>query len=162
MRQKVGRPASYRIGENIMLSEDGCALVAKETGHLVFDGGCFNIRTTVTIDQDVDASTGNIDFVGDVVVKGFIREGFKVSSAGNVTVAGNINGAAVEAGGNVTVKNGIIKSKVTAHGEVKAQFSEYSDITADGSVTATVFVFCNVYTGGELKASKSLSGGKYT
>lgn len=162
IRQKVGRAAAYRVGENVVLTEDGLRLEATESGHLEYSGGVFNVKTSIVINQDIDAEIGNIDFVGDVTVNGYVTEGFKVASAKNITVKGNVNGATLEAGGDIVVKNGVINSKVTAHGSFNAQFCEHSNITADGGITANDFVFCTCYSGGELHASRSISGGKYT
>lgn len=162
IRQKVGKAAVYRVGENVQLTEDGLRLEATESGHLEYERGTFNVKTSIVINQDIDAATGNIDFVGDVTVNGYVTEGFKVASAKNITVKGNVNGATLEAGGDIVVKNGVINSKVTAHGSFNAQFCEHSNITADGNITANDFVFCTCYAGGELHASKSISGGKYT
>ncbi|MCI5751708.1 MAG: FapA family protein [Oscillospiraceae bacterium] len=162
IRQRLGKPASYKLGENVELSEDGLTLVAAESGHLAYEYGGFNVFTTVTVNQDIDASTGNIEFAGDVIIKGDVTEGFKVSSAQNITVTGNVSGAALEAGGDIVVKSGITNSTVTAHGSITAQFCEYSRLTADGSVTAQMLVVCTCYAGAELNASKAVSGGKYT
>lgn len=162
VRQYMGKAAAFSVGENVEVSEDGLTLVATEDGHLEFRSGCFNVFTTVTVNQNVDASTGNITFSGDIVIKGDIDEGFKVSSTHNITVTGCANGAELEAGGDIEVRNGLMNAKVTAHGSVKSKFCEYTKITADGDVVSPVFVVCTVYAGGTLTASKTLSGGKYT
>lgn len=162
IRQRPGKPASYKLGENVKLSEDGLTLYAAESGHLAYEYGAFSVQTTVTVNQDVDASTGNIEFAGDVIIKGDVTEGFKVSSAHNITVTGNVSGAALEAGGDIVVKSGITNSTVTAHGNINAQFAEYSKLTADGTVTVQMLVVCTCYAGEELNASKAMSGGKYT
>ncbi|MGN1416074.1 MAG: FapA family protein [Oscillospiraceae bacterium] len=162
IRQRPGKAASYKLGENVELSEDGLALTAAESGHLAYEYGGFNVFTTVTVNQDIDASTGNIEFAGDVIVKGDVTEGFKVSSARNITITGNVSGASIEAGGDIIVRSGITNSTITAHGSITAQFCEYSKLTADGSVTAQMLVVCTCYAGAELNASKAVSGGKYT
>lgn len=162
VRQRPGKAASYKIGENVELSEDGLTLVASESGHLAFEYGAFNVFTTVTVNQNVDASTGNIEFAGDIIIKGDVTEGFKVSSAQNITVTGNVSGASLESGGDITVKSGITNSSVTAHGNISAQFAEYSKLTSDGTVTVQMLVVCTCYAGAELNASKAISGGRYT
>ncbi len=162
VRQRLGKAAPYKLGENTELSEDGLTITATENGHLAYEYGAFNVHTTVTVNQDIDASTGNIEFAGDVIVKGNVTEGFRVSSSRNITITGNVSGASLEAGGDIVVKSGINNSTVTAHGSITAQFCEYSKLTADGSVTAQMLVVCTCYAGAELNASKAVSGGKYT
>lgn len=164
IRQVIGKKASYSIGTNTELTEDGTQIVALIDGNINFKNNAFVIDNVVTIAGDVDASVGNISFVGDVVVKGEVMEGFKISSNANIIVAGNVNGAQLEADGDVIIKKGCINSKVVAHGSVTINFCERSDIKCDGTLTSSNFVICDVYCG-ELCAKGNtggLMGGKYT
>lgn len=164
IRQVLGKKASYTIGTNTELTEDGTQIVALIDGNINFKNNAFAIDNVVTIAGDVDASVGNINFVGDVVVKGEVMEGFKISSNANIIVAGNVNGASLEADGDIIIKKGCINSKVVAHGSVTINFCERSDIKCDGSLTSSNFVICDVYCG-ELCVKGNtggLLGGKYT
>ncbi|MDE5576872.1 MAG: FapA family protein [Oscillospiraceae bacterium] len=164
LRQVVGKKAAYSIGTNTELTEDGTQIVALIDGNINFKNNAFAIDNVVTIAGDVDASVGNISFVGDVVVKGEVMEGFKISSNANIIVAGNVNGAQLEADGDIIIKKGCINSKVVAHGSVTINFCERSDIKCDGTLTSSNFVICDVYCG-ELCVKGNtggLMGGKYT
>ncbi|MBD5138758.1 MAG: DUF342 domain-containing protein [Ruminococcus sp.] len=164
LRQVIGKKAAYTIGTNTELSGDGTKIVALIDGNINFKNNAFVIDNVVTIAGDVDASVGNINFVGDVVVKGEVMEGFKISSNANIIVAGNVNGAQLEADGDVIIKKGCINSKVVAHGSVTINFCERSDIKCDGTLTSSNFVICDVYCG-ELCVKGNtggLLGGKYT
>ena len=164
LRQVVGKKAAYSIGTNTELSEDGTKIVALIDGNINFKNNAFVIDNVVTIAGDVDASVGNINFVGDVVIKGEVMEGFKISSNANIIVAGNVNGAQLEADGDIIIKKGCINSKVVAHGSVTINFCERSDIKCDGTLTSSNFVICDVYCG-ELCVKGNtggLMGGKYT
>lgn len=164
IRQIIGKKAAYSIGTNTELTEDGTQIVALIDGNINFKNNAFAIDNVVTIAGDVDASVGNINFVGDVVVKGEVMEGFKISSNANIIVAGNVNGAQLEADGDVIIKKGCINSKVVAHGSVTINFCEHSDIRCDGTLTASNFVICDAYCG-ELCVKGNtggLLGGKYT
>lgn len=164
LRQIPGKKASYSIGTNTALTDDGTQIVATTDGNINFKGGAFYIDQVVTISGDVDASVGNINFVGDVIVKGEVQEGFKISSNANIVVAGNVNGASLEADGDVIIKKGCINSKVVAHGSVTINFCERSNIKCDGTLTSSNFVICDVYCG-ELcvkGGTGGLMGGKYT
>ena len=154
MRQIPGKKASYTVGKNTRLTEDGLQIVADIDGHLVCRGGIFSVENIVTISGDVDVAVGNIDFVGDVIIKGSVLEGFKVSSKSNIMVSG----AVLEAGGNVVIKNGCINSNITAHGTFSALFCEHSKIKCDGDVSAQNYVICDVYCGGTL-ITKGMNGG---
>ena len=162
IRQTIGMKARYNVGKNTVLSDDGCYITAAESGHLAYDRGTFYIETTLTIRRNIDASTGNIEFIGDIIVSGEVMEGFKVTTNKNITVTENVNGATLEAGGNIVVKKGVISSKLLAHGNITAQFCEYSTITCDGALATNTLVVCNVYCAGSLTASKFINGGKIT
>lgn len=164
IQQYPGKKAQFSIGTNTKITDDGLHIVAAVDGQLVFKSNAFSVDTTVTINGDVDASVGNINFIGDVIIKGNICEGFKVSSNSNITVSGEVNGATLEAGGNITIKQGCIYSKITCHGNVSALFCERSNINCDGDISAQNYVICDIYCAGELitKASNgSIIGGKY-
>lgn len=165
LRQIPGKKANFTIGTNTSVTEDGLQILAAADGNINFRGGTFHVDQVVTVQGDVDASVGNITFVGDVIVKGEVLEGFKISSNANIIVAGNVNGATLEADGDIVIKKGCINSHVMAHGSVTANFCEYSDIKCDGDLNSTNFVVCDVYCGGTITTKGNnggLLGGKYT
>lgn len=160
MKAVPGHKASFNVGTGTRLSSDGTKITAAFDGHVCFKNNAFCVENTVTL-KDVDAAVGNIDFIGDIIIKGEIMEGFTVTAAKNITVAGNVTGATVKAGGNVIIKKGCINSNVTAHGDITCQFCEHSKIVTDGNLNVQSCVICDVYCGGNLTA-KALNGGKYT
>lgn len=165
IRQRPGAPALATHGANIGISEDGLRMVALADGNLKYSGKQFSIDTVFDMKGDVDISTGNLDFIGDIIVRGEVMEGFKVSSQKNITVYGNVTGANIEANGDVTIKKGCINSKIRSHGNVSVDFVESSNIACDGDLKADAFIFSDIYCGGELTASGkrgALMGGKYT
>lgn len=100
--------------------------------------------------EDVDLSTGNINFDGTINVTGDIKAGMRVNVTGDVFVNGVIEAAEIIAGHDVNVKHGIIgKSDNKSHsqqivgndsahircgGSVRAQFIENAKIEADESI----------------------------
>lgn len=164
LRQIVGKKASYTLGTNTVLTDDGTQIVAATDGNINFKNNAFSIDQVVTISGDVDASVGNISFVGDVIVKGEVMEGFKISSNSNIIVSGNVNGATLEADGDIIIKKGCINSKVIAHGSVTINFCEHSNIKCDGDLISSNFVICDVYCGNlSVKGTNGgLMGGTYT
>lgn len=165
LKQRVGKKAAFAIGTNTELTEDGLHIIASTDGNINFRNGAFVVDQVVTISGNVDSSVGNIKFIGDVIVKGEVCEGFTISSNANIVVHGNVNGASLEADGDVLIKKGCINSKIVAHGSVTANFCEHSTIECDGDLTSSNFVICDVYCGGELTTKGNnggLLGGKYT
>ncbi|MCM1579625.1 MAG: FapA family protein [Ruminococcus sp.] len=160
MKAVPGKPANYNIGKGTTVTEDGLSLIAATDGHIYFSGNAFCVDDCVTVSGDLDASIGNIDFKGDVLIKGEVQEGFSIVSAKNVTVSGNVSKSTIKAGGSINIKKGSINSGLTAGDSITCQFAEYSNLYADGDVKVNDFVVCDVHCGGNLTA-KSLSGGIY-
>ncbi|HYF95555.1 MAG TPA: FapA family protein [Symbiobacteriaceae bacterium] len=134
-----GKDQSLRVGKGCRVSDDGSSVIAETEGHAVlgYDG-----RVTVSpifeIRGDVDTSTGNIDFVGSVVVMGSIHQGFVVRAGQNVEVHGGIDGGTVEAGGDVIVRYGIqggSRGRVVAGGRVQCRFIENADVRCHRDLT---------------------------
>ncbi len=164
LRQIPGKKASFTVGTNTELNEDETQIIASTDGNINFKSNAFVVDQVVTIAGDVDASVGNINFVGDVIVKGEVMEGFKISSNGNIVVSGNVNGATLECDGDIVIKKGCINSKIVAHGSVTINFCEHSNIRCDGDLISSNFVICDVYCGNlSVKGTHGgLMGGSYT
>ncbi|WP_418790210.1 FapA family protein [Phosphitispora sp. TUW77] len=126
---KPGKDVQLTVGKNVKLSDDRNIAVAAANGHVVIAGNTISVSNIYEINGDVDFNTGNIEFNGTVVVKGSLREGFKIVADGDVDVMGNISDGIVECTGTLKVKNGIIgrsKSRIKAGGSVISRFIENS------------------------------------
>ncbi len=162
--QKKGVAAKVNVGQGTSLINDGKEIIAAVDGNLVYKNGAFHVEETLVINGDVDVSSGNIDFIGAVTIKGSVFEGFRVTSKRDININGSINGAELSADGNISIKIGSINSEIECKGDVKLGFCENSKIRAEGSVESASFV------GGEVFADKKIiatgkgviMGGKYT
>ncbi|MDR0986684.1 MAG: FapA family protein [Ruminococcus sp.] len=163
---KPGKKASYTVGTNTAVSEDGKRITSTADGALVYKSNTFHIEHEVVIKTNIDFATGNIEFIGDIVINGDIMEGFNVTSmSGNVLIKGGVYGGTVKAAKNITIKKGANHSKIECEGDFTVMFCEYSDIKCEGDLEATNLIICNVYCGGKLKIkgkSGGLVGGRYT
>ncbi|MGI5838484.1 MAG: DUF342 domain-containing protein [bacterium] len=65
---------------------------------------------------DVDLSSGDINFNGDVEISGNVTETMSLNAGGSVEVFGNVAGAVVNAGGNITVRGSAIRSNLMSGG----------------------------------------------
>ena len=163
--QKHGVPAKFSVGKGTELVNDGTEIIASVDGNLVYTNGSFCIEESLLIRGDVDVSSGNIDFIGDIMVKGNVMEGFSVTSKKNVTIFGTVTNGTVTADGNITIKLGSINSKLHSEkGSIKLDFCQNSSVWAAFNVEASSFIGGDVYAGKKLIASGKgiLVGGKYT
>ena len=103
------------------------------------------------MEGDVDYSTGNVRFVGNVEIRGSVRSGFSVEADGTISIGDNVeSGAKIVAGGDVAVKNGIVgkTTDVFTSGLLSAKFIQEASVTAKRNVEAGCYIFnANVNAG---------------
>lgn len=105
---KNGNPVTLRPGPGTMLSDDGKKLLAEKNGQVIYRGGILSVHDMFTVNGDVGITTGNITFLGSIMVTGNIEDNMHVKAAGGIEVAGTIQKAYVEAEGDIIVRQGII------------------------------------------------------
>lgn len=148
---RAGKPAAVPRGRNTELSEDGSKLIAVLEGHVEFSGRNFQVKPVLEIPANVDFSTGNINSLGDIHIRGDIRSGFTVRTTGNITVDGVIEASTVEAGGDLVVRKGIQGSGqavIHAHRNIYARFLESASIYVRENLNAECIINCDVYSDG--------------
>jgi len=131
-----GEAVELKAGARVRMEEDDEGVrtyLAEAEGALKYVPGEVAVVETLIIDGDVGFDTGNLQFKGEIVVKGNVGSGFSVKAGGDVAVHGSVDAAAVIAcGGNVSVGYGILgrKTKVVAVGDVRAQFIQEARVRA--------------------------------
>lgn len=126
------RPAPFRVkfGEGVVVSEeDGLTevLTARDVGQPVFRGGELDVLPVLVVPGDVDLLSGDVDFIGSVVVRGSVTEGFSVKAGRDVAVYGSAFNARIEAAGSCFVEGGIVGEhcEIRAGEDIRAGFVEY-------------------------------------
>lgn len=137
LKGKRGRHLRMLPGRGVIYNNDNCCFYAEIDGYVNILGNRIQVTPLYSVPYDVDYSTGNIDFVGTVVVNGNITSGFSVRAEGDVLVQGVIESSAcVYAAGNVKAK-GVIsgeKGRVEAKGEVRVGWCQDANIVAEKDV----------------------------
>lgn len=131
---KPGKDMVLAVGKNAEVIDDGMAVVARSSGHVIISGNQISISAVYEVKGDVDFNVGNIDFNGSVIIKGAIREGFSVKAVGDIDVADVVAGGQVICGGHLKVKNGVVRSNVVAQGNIFTRFIENSTVQSGGDV----------------------------
>ncbi len=101
---KPGKEIPLPLGKNVQAVDN--LIVAAIAGQVVVVSNKISVVPVIEIKEDVDLSTGNIEFVGNVVVRGSVQPGFTVKAEGNVEIYGTVSGGIVE-GKNILIKMGI-------------------------------------------------------
>ncbi|SKA72756.1 hypothetical protein SAMN05428976_10154 [Clostridium sp. USBA 49] len=108
----------------------GCKLIdentvaASITGKPYMKNNAFYVYSVHEINEDVNLKTGNIKFLGDIVIKGNVREGMKVISGNSVTIFKNVLKAEIKAKSDIIIKGNVIASNIAAGGEDMEKIKE--------------------------------------
>lgn len=151
---RPGRRLSLPRGKNVVISEDGLALIAAIDGKAEMINGKINVYAIYEVLGDVDNSTGNIDYIGNVIINGNVLTGFKVKAGGYIEVRGVVEGAKLVAQGDVVLKKGIQgmgKGIIETQGNVIARFIENSTVTAKGNITTETILHSAINCGGKVE-----------
>ncbi|MEN6413164.1 MAG: FapA family protein [Veillonellales bacterium] len=135
---KHGKDMIPPAGKNVKILEEN-KLVAAIAGQLLIANKKLSVVPVIEVKENVDLSTGNIEFVGSVVVRGSVQEGFTVKAEGDVEIAGTVSGGIVE-GKNVVVRMGIQgmhRGYIKAVENVTAKFIENATVYAGNDVVAS-------------------------
>jgi hypothetical protein len=137
---KSGKDTLLKYGKGTILSEDGLELTAEINGQVVYNAGKISVEPVHVVKGDVSLHTGNIVFLGSVVVTGNVQDNFIVKAAGNIEIKGSVQKAFLEAEGNIIVKQGIIgrdDAKIeSTGGSVFAKFIQSANVIAEKDVIA--------------------------
>jgi len=157
----------FSYGRNLEVSEDGLQLISMVDGHASLVEGTVFVSDVYCV-EDVSTATGNIEYHGNVEVKGNVCENFSIKTDGDVFVKGVVEGAVIEAGGNIIIARGMHgqnKGRLKAGGNVIAKFISAAVVDADGFVEAEQILNSKVSAGPcvNVEAGKGLiTGGRVT
>lgn len=130
-----------------MLVKNGCKFKDKDTivstveGHPEVKGCVFQVSNVHEVLRDVDITTGNVNFIGDVMVNNDICEGMSVKSGNKLVVNGNITRGDAWSEGDMIIKGSSISSNI----KVKSELAELKDYGEN--LIEVMKYFNNIYEG---------------
>ncbi len=173
---KDGKDVQFSPGKNVKLNDDGTELIAEINGQVVFAKGQLSVEPVYEVKGDVSLQTGNIVFLGTVVVRGNVEDGFSVKAAGNINISGNVGKAQLEAEGDIVIKQGLLgkdEAEIIAGNDLFAKFIEHAkkveagrDVIAaeaimHSNIDAGKRVICNgrraMIVGGRVRAGEEIN-----
>lgn len=152
LNPRPGKDYALPRGKNTVANEDQTCLYSTLDGHVKLVDNKLVVEPVFEVSGDVDFATGNIDFVGDVLVRGNVVNGFRVVSNGSITINGFVEGAEIIADGDIEIKGGIktgARGLVKAGGSVNAFFIENSRVEAGKDIVVKEAVMQSLLKAGE-------------
>lgn len=115
-KKKNGKKIKLRIGEGCILNKNN-VIVACIDGKPCVKNNTICVVKLHEISGNINLSTGNIKFIGDILISGNVESGMKVEAGNSIQIEKNVESAEIMAKGNITIKQNVIESKITAGGE---------------------------------------------
>lgn len=134
---KVSEPPQFEIGPNVYVSPDGTKLLSSIDGLPVFESGGRVRVDEVLYLENVDYSTGNIDFPGTIVVEGKLADGFSLTTQGSIIIQESVGKVFLKAAGDITLASGFMgrgEGRIEAEGDIRARFVEQGKLVAGRSI----------------------------
>jgi hypothetical protein len=163
-----GKDIPAPLGRNVHMGDDGTTLIADINGLVTFIGSKINVEEIFTVPGDVDLKTGNVMFLGTVIVQGNVEDGFSVKASGNIEVRGSVGKCEVVAEGDIIIHQGIAGKgggSVQAGKNIWSKFIENTTVEAgenvivsDGLINSTIVANKKIICQGKRAA---IVGGKY-
>ena len=129
LEAKNGKDIQIQLGANVKLDRDGVTIKAEIDGEVMLVNGKVTVEPIKYLDA-VNVKTGDVKFVGTVVIKGNVQEGYKVEAT-NIEVNGIVDKSRLEATGNIIVRQGIFGK---GEGFIKAGKSLWAKFINDTTV----------------------------
>lgn len=153
----------FPAGKNTCVDpEDPDRLLAEADGYVFYLEGFITVKRTLNVRRDVDFHTGNIFFLGNVIVHGCVRSGFSVHGV-NVMIREAIDGAEVKAESSIVAEGGVkgrSKAELRAKGNIRASFVENATLLAGKCLLVDgACMHSDVFSHGQLAVKGMLVGG---
>jgi uncharacterized protein (DUF342 family) len=157
-----GNPIPAPAGKDRPLHAGTGAAISKEDPNLAIAGRAgqpnftdFSVKVDETLELDtVNPATGDVNFDGNVLIRGPVEAGFKVRAGVDLTILDTVEGANLSAGRNMAILSGVYgrhKSELRAKGNLQAKFLSECDVYCGGNVEISdLLAHCNVVCEGSL------------
>lgn len=161
VQAKDGKKVNLPRGKNVAITEDGLSLISTIKGEVKLVDNKVSVFPLYEVNSNVDNTTGNIRFVGKVIVKGNVLTGFVIEADEDVEIYGVVEGAQIYSKGNIILHRGIQgmnRGELRCDGDLIAKFIENSRVHAKGNIQTEAIMHSMIYCGKklEVKGKKGL------
>ena len=137
---KAGSDIPLPLGTNVHAGDNDDTVLSDINGQVILANGKINVEPVYTVEGDVNLKTGNIIFLGTVIINGNVEDGFSVKAAGNIEVKGTVAKAELDAEGDIIIYQGIngkSGGKIRAGRSLWSRFVENANIEVGNMVVVT-------------------------
>lgn len=134
---KNGKPLLIRAGKNVRYDDNTNTFHATAVGQLSVGPKVINVFDTHEVSGDLSMKTGNVKFVGSVIIRGNVPDGYRVEAEGDVHIYGLVEAGHIEAGGNVIISEGIAglkKGTIKSGGDITINYINQANVQAGKNI----------------------------
>lgn len=133
LEAKNGKDIPIPLGQNVRLDSDGRTIVAEKNGNVMLVGDKITVEEVYEV-PGVNIKSGNITYMGTVVCRGNVEDGFSIKADGNVEIYGSVGNCRIEAGGDIVISQGVMgrdEGEIISSKSVWARFLQNVNVTAE-------------------------------
>lgn len=159
MPGEPGQEFHATAGLGVKAEKNGRLFVSTLDGYLVYENNVLAISDVYQVSGDIDYSSGNINFVGKVIVTGDVLDDFKIIARKGIEVEGMVGASYLESEGDIVIRGGIAgkdKAKIRSQKGVTARYVNEATIEAIEDVTVQREILnATVKTQGVIRSEQS-------
>ncbi|WP_066288964.1 DUF342 domain-containing protein [Bacillus sp. FJAT-29937] len=132
---KNGKPLKIKPGKNVILNNS--KFYSTSDGQLSLTDKTISVNPVFEVNGDLDLKTGNVDFIGNVVINGNVPSGYEIRAGGDVRIFGLVEAAHIKAEGNIIISGGVTggnKGMISSAGNVQAAYLNQANVQASHDV----------------------------
>lgn len=167
-----GKHVSTKAGKNVVFKESNRSFYSAIEGQISVNERYIEVHPVYEVNETLSMKTGNLDFVGSIIIHGDVPTGYTVRAEGDIKIFGIVEAATVVAGGSIFISEGLAglqKGKIKAADDIHIGYINQGFAQAGQSIhvensvihstcIAKGRIFCqhgNII-GGTLSAGKSI------
>lgn len=104
---RPGKPVRVRAGKNVVYDNQENIFYATKDGQLSIQNKVIHVYDTYELTTDMSLKTGNLKFIGSIIIRGNVPSGYRVEAEGDVYIYGLVEAAYIEAKGNIVITEGV-------------------------------------------------------
>lgn len=139
LEAKDGKDIGMPLGENVRIDSDGRTIIATVNGQVLLVGDKITVQPIFEV-KGVDIKTGNINFLGTVVCRGNVEDGFDIKASGNIEIYGTVGKCKLESDGDIIITQGVMGRD---EGEIITRKSVWARFIQNTKVEAGEYVVVN-------------------
>ena len=132
LEAKNGKDINIPLGQNVKLDADGRTVIAEKNGQVLLVNGRITVEEVIEY-PGINIKSGNVTFMGTVIVRGNVEDGFDVKANGNIEVYGSVGNCRLEAEGDIVISQGVMgrdEGYISSPKSVWARFIQNAKVEA--------------------------------